>query len=80
MEDCSLLFETIYNFRHPLFEKKQHARSSCTFDTSAMLVDLRAWRKDDIPSKLLEHLAPMRRAEGLYLPMQDMAGAAVRLT
>lgn len=55
IEDCSVLFENVYNYHHPLFATK-HARSSCSFDSGTMVVDLRAWRKEDVPARIIEFM------------------------
>ena len=65
IEDCSVLFENVYNYHHPLFATK-HARSSCSFDSGTMVVDLRAWRKEDVPARIIEFMGTQRRTEGLY--------------
>jgi hypothetical protein len=112
-DDCSVLFESLYNQHHPLFASK-HARSSCSFDVrrstrpehahaattrrharplvshspsrrplasfrgraqvSTLLIDVRAWRKDDVSSRLLEVLGTQRRVEGLYLQASGGGG------
>ena len=65
IEDCSTLFEGVFNYRHPHFEAK-HSRSSCSFDTGTLLVDVRAWKQEDVPSRFLDLLGTQRRTEGLY--------------
>ena len=59
-EDCSIAFESIFNYHHPLFATK-HARSSCIFDASTMLIDLPTWRKEDVPSRLIDLIGSQRR-------------------
>ena len=80
VEDCSLTFDSIFNFHHNLFSGK-HARSSCTFDSHSMLIDLRQWRKDDMASRLLDLLGTQVRTEGLYLQpsaaANDLAAASL---
>ena len=68
IEDCAITFETIFNFRHPLFNAK-HARSSCAFDAHTLVVDVKQWRRDDMPGRLLDLMGSQRRTEGLYLPL-----------
>jgi len=65
IEDCSVLFEDVYNYHHPLFTSK-HARSSCTFDSGTILVDLKAWRKEEASARIIDLLGSQRRTEGLY--------------
>ena len=57
-----VLFESIFAAAHPQFVNK-HARSSCAFDTSTVLLDMRAWRKDEVPSRLLDLVGTSKRAE-----------------
>ena len=72
IEDCSVLFESVYNWNHPQFSNK-HARSSCTFDTATMLIDTQAWRDDGVPNRILDLVGNAKRAQGLY---QSFAAAA----
>ena len=79
IEDCSVLFENVFNYHHPLFASK-HARSSCSFDAGTMLIDLKAWRKDEVPMRLIDVLGTQRRTEGLHqLPSaaSSLASAAL---
>uniref|UniRef100_A0A6U5JRB2 Uncharacterized protein n=1 Tax=Calcidiscus leptoporus TaxID=127549 RepID=A0A6U5JRB2_9EUKA len=64
-EDCSNLFEVYFNHEHKLFQG--HGRATCAFDVSLILLDVRAWRRDDLALKLLELLGLQRRTENLYL-------------
>ena len=64
VEDCSVLFEVYFNYRHALF--KGHSRSACAFDAASLLLDLRQWRKEEMGVKLLELVGLSRRTEGLY--------------
>ena len=64
VEDCSVLFEVYFNYRHALF--KGHSRSACAFDAASLLLDLRQWRKEEMGMKLLELVGLSRRTEGLY--------------
>lgn len=73
IEDCSVLFENVYNYHHPLFATK-HARSSCSFDSGTMVVDLRAWRMEDVPARIIELMGTQRRTEGLYALPDGAAG------
>ena len=73
IEDCSILFEQLYNFKHPLFASK-HFGSSCAFDPSTILIDLKIWRKEDLSSRVLDVLGTInRRTEGLYLQASGMS-------
>ena len=73
VEDCAVLFEGVYNSRHSLFVNK-HARSSCTFDVGTMLIDLKQWRKEDVPARLVDMLGGLRKVDGLYLPASASSG------
>ncbi|KAL1525728.1 hypothetical protein AB1Y20_020572 [Prymnesium parvum] len=64
-EDCSSQFEQVFNYRHALFANK-HARSSCVFDESTLLLDLRAWRRIDVPSKVLDVMGSHSKSQELY--------------
>ena len=64
-EDCSTLYESVFNYEHPLFDGK-HARSSCAFDASTLVLDLKAWKRDDIAGRLLDLVGTQRRTDGLY--------------
>ena len=44
-EDCSLSFESLFNYRHALF-KGIHGRSSCSVDPELLVIDLKAWKKE----------------------------------
>ena len=73
IEDCSILFEQLYNFKHPLFASK-HFGSSCAFDPSTILIDLKVWRKEDLSGRVLDVLGTInRRTEGLYLQASGMS-------
>ena len=64
-EDCSNWYEAVFNYRHALFTPK-HARSSCVFDDAALLIDVRAWRRVDIPSKVLELMGTHAKTQELF--------------
>ena len=51
------------------FAEEQHARSSCTFDATTLLIDLKAWVRADMQGRLLDLLGTQRKREtdGLYL-------------
>ena len=77
-EDCSVLFEAYFNYRHALF--KGHARSACAFDAASLLLDLRQWRKEEMGAKLLELVGLNRRTEGLYAQPSYAADTQVSLS
>lgn len=75
-EDCSTTFEALFNYRHPLF-KEHHGRSSCSVDPDFLVLDLRAWKRDDAPQRLLELVGFQRRNENLFLQPLAALGPAV---
>ena len=77
VEDCSVLYETYFNYHHGLF--KQQARSACAFDGGTLLLDLRAWRREELSTRLLELVGLSRRTEGLYTSPSYAAATAVPL-
>ena len=60
-EDCSVTFDALFNYRHPLF-RDRHGRPSCSLDSELLLLDAKAWRKEEAPKQLLELVGFQRRA------------------
>ena len=74
IEECATTFETLFNYHHATFNG--HSRSSCAFDAGVATLDLKAWRREDLSTRIIE-LMGQQRVDQLYVHGASGLSAAV---
>ena len=75
IEECATTFETLFNYHHATFNG--HSRSSCAFDAGVATLDLKAWRREDLSTRIIELMGQQRKVDQLYVHGASGLSAAV---
>ena len=71
--------DTWINYRHPQFKLAfgERGRATCALDAGALVINTRAWKKEEVSTRLMEFVGLQRRTDQLYLHAAHASDPAV---